>query len=296
MSASGMQSAVPAYYPPNVSNIAGVQQADPFNFVPNQDTNMWGYTASFPTVDPACIITSRQDNMQSSSSSLSPRDLAQPQLNHSPNTGLKRNSIDLGSMSYRVKYGQVTPPSDDSPVSTTVQPAVPQSSIEGSETLPKRRRGTGGSSQSASVSLASTGRGSTSAEPSSPGGDKQEKTRARNRLAASKCRQKKKEQNSQLEATYREQREKRERLFSDIDSLKNELVECKSALLAHSNCGHEGIQRYIQDMAKKLTTSTDETLRPRPSIDQGYGNQQLAVSGQEQRFFGLEIDAMPPPM
>lgn len=233
-----MQGAAPAYYPSNIPNIAGMQQPNPY--YPQQNPNGWPYN-SLPTVDPSCISSG-----SFLTNTLSPQDLAEPPLRRSSNAGNKRGSID-DQRSYRVKYGQVTPPSDTLPAS---DPPLVQSSIEIPEVPTKRRRGTDASRASTQPS----GRGSISVEPTSPGDGKQEKTRARNRLAASKCRLKKKEQNSQLETRFKEEQRKRERLVKEVDSLRTELVSAKSALLAHSECGHSRIKEYIQDEANRLTT------------------------------------------
>ncbi|KAL2830056.1 hypothetical protein BDW59DRAFT_141689 [Aspergillus cavernicola] len=293
LSASEMQGAVPTDYPSNVPNIAGMQQPGPLNFAAEQNNNMWGPYA-LSTVDPACISSG-----PFLGNTLSPQNLANPQISQaSSNPGHRRNSngLDQGLKSYRVKHGQVTPPSDTSPLSNSVQPAVLQSSIEA---LPKRttkrhQSAADSAGRGGSVSRASSqqiDRCSTSVEPSFPSDGKQEKTRARNRLAASKCRLKKKEQNMLLEARFKQEEKKREHLVTEMDSLRSELVEIKSELLEHSSCGHKGIQRYIQDMAKKITTGADESLNVRAPAAQGYENH-LNNPRQDERFFGFGFDTI----
>ncbi|KAL3472867.1 hypothetical protein BJX99DRAFT_234771 [Aspergillus californicus] len=258
-----MQGAAPAYYPSNIPSVAGMQQPNPY--YPQQNPNGWSYN-TLPTVDPSCISSG-----SFLTNTLSPQDLAEPPLRRSSNVDNKRGSID-DQKGYRVKYGQVTPPSDTLPASDPVQPQgekqpLVQHSVEIPEVPTKQRRGTDASRASTQPS----GRGSMSLEPSSPGDGKQEKTRARNRLAASKCRQKKKEQNSQLETRFNEEQRKRERLVKEVDSLRTELVSAKSALLAHSDCGHTRIKEYIQDEANRLTIGGEiRNINMRSPPDQLY--------------------------
>ncbi|KAL4887362.1 hypothetical protein BJY04DRAFT_175741 [Aspergillus karnatakaensis] len=268
ISPTDMQRMQRPMYPSDIANIAGVQQQAPFSFS-SEDTGLWGpYPTTLPTVNPSCIVTSGPNDWFDDS--LSPQTLVNPQLSQ-VSGNRKPSSVDtkLGQ-SYRVKHGQVTPPSDDSPISNTATAISPQntqapylrSSIENlTEEPSKRRRSTGGArvqggSQSASgrrgSSLQST-RGSTSVEPGSPDDDRQEKTRARNRLAASKCRQKRKEENTQLENKYNLEKQRHEELTREVAVLRSALVATKDQVLAHSECGHEPIQAYIQGMAKRIT-------------------------------------------
>lgn len=75
----------------------------------------------------------------------------------------------------------------------------------------------------------------------------------RNRLAASKCRQKKKEHTQQLEFRYKEQSEKKERLGGEIARLRSELLSLKNEVLKHAQCGDEPIKLHLAQMVKKIT-------------------------------------------
>jgi hypothetical protein len=75
----------------------------------------------------------------------------------------------------------------------------------------------------------------------------------RNRLAASKCRQKKKEHTQVLEVRYKEQSEKRERLVSEIARLRSEILCLKNEVLKHAQCGDEPIKLHLAQMVKKIT-------------------------------------------
>lgn len=82
---------------------------------------------------------------------------------------------------------------------------------------------------------------------------KREKFLERNRLAASKCRQKKKEHTLQLESRYKEQADKKEKLMSEIARLRSEILSLKNEVLKHAQCGDEPIKLHLAQMVKKIT-------------------------------------------
>ncbi|KGO77603.1 hypothetical protein PITC_074100 [Penicillium italicum] len=75
----------------------------------------------------------------------------------------------------------------------------------------------------------------------------------RNRLAASKCRQKKKEHTQQLEFNFKEQSEKKEQLIGEIARLRSEILGLKNEVLKHAQCGDEPIKLHLAQMVKKIT-------------------------------------------
>jgi hypothetical protein len=75
----------------------------------------------------------------------------------------------------------------------------------------------------------------------------------RNRLAASKCRQKKKEHTQQLEFNFKEQSEKKEQLVAEIARLRSEILGLKNEVLKHAQCGDEPIKLHLAQMVKKIT-------------------------------------------
>ncbi|KAL3460349.1 hypothetical protein BJX64DRAFT_290344 [Aspergillus heterothallicus] len=238
-------------YPPNVSDIVNIGQ-DPFG-LPTSDADMWEPFTTPAAVDPSWTVTS------------GPNDLQQPFLSNAQSSPLAQTKE--GPASYRVKYGQVTPPSDESPLSNpglSVHPrnldnthsTTLQSSIEDQSQRPIKRRRGGATSCGGSISGAS--RSSASAEPCISGDDKQEKTRARNRVAASKCRQKQKARNMELENECNFQEARKQELSREAARLRDEVVKQKNLLLAHSECGHDGIKQYLDNMVKRITTGVGE--------------------------------------
>ncbi|CAG8909100.1 unnamed protein product [Penicillium egyptiacum] len=75
----------------------------------------------------------------------------------------------------------------------------------------------------------------------------------RNRLAASKCRQKKKEHTQHLEFSFKEQSEKKAQLIAEIARLRSEILGLKNEVLKHAQCGDEPIKLHLAQMVKKIT-------------------------------------------
>ncbi|KAI9882520.1 MAG: 54S ribosomal protein, mitochondrial [Watsoniomyces obsoletus] len=83
---------------------------------------------------------------------------------------------------------------------------------------------------------------------------KRSKFLERNRVAASKCRQKKKEWTSQLEIRARALQLQKDQLSLVVASLKNEVLALKGELLQHDSCGCERIRQYLHREADHLAS------------------------------------------
>jgi hypothetical protein len=83
-------------------------------------------------------------------------------------------------------------------------------------------------------------------------GSKREQFLARNREAASKCRQKKKEWTTGLEDRARELSAQKQVLTTYLAMLKNELLMLKCKCLEHSDCGCEGIRDYLKNTVNTM--------------------------------------------
>jgi hypothetical protein len=90
---------------------------------------------------------------------------------------------------------------------------------------------------------------------------KREKFLERNRLAASKCRQKKKEHTMILETRYKEQSDKKEQLVAEIARLRSEILGLKNEVLKHAQCGDEPIKLHLAQMVKKITYNDTADIR-----------------------------------
>ncbi|KAL4974723.1 hypothetical protein BDW66DRAFT_139134 [Aspergillus desertorum] len=277
ISASELQRLQPPGYASDIPNLAG----NPFSLC---EDKMWAPDpTTLPTINPSCIATSGANDTQPYLASQQFEHLNHKQLPTHRRPSPAEAEVDQGS--YRVRHGQVTPPSDHSPATVYSVPshnsksASPPSNVVASEVPPKRRK----SGSSALGGSRGSSRTSTSVEPD----DKQEKTRARNRLAASKCRQKKKEQNHMLETRYEQEKMKNEELTRTVNSLRDAIVVAKDQLLAHSECGHEPIKAYIQSMAKNITFQHEP-------LDFGAAPAQYHGCHSESKSSGFDFDAHPP--
>ncbi|PYH33928.1 bZIP transcription factor [Aspergillus neoniger CBS 115656] len=82
---------------------------------------------------------------------------------------------------------------------------------------------------------------------------KRERFLERNRVAANKCRKKKKEHAKQLESRCETVSRENTLLESQVDHLRGEILNLKNELLRHSHCGDERIKDHLAKMVKQLS-------------------------------------------
>ena len=171
---------------------------------------------------------------------------------------------------YRQKHGQITPPDDLSPKSVGPSGSFPDNDSMENERHDrahsakrggtKRRaktaaRGDGG--QSPSKRSRKGGKSSKQEESNDSEGEvKREKFLERNRIAASKCRQKKKEWTSNLETRARELTAERAHLTAYVASLKEELLYLKGECLKHTDCNCTRIREYLAHTVAMMSPSS----------------------------------------
>ena len=164
----------------------------------------------------------------------------------------------------RTHYGQVTPPDDENDSQSLLdhQFSGQHSHIEPhqSESGPRKRKRNVGEQDSVHVKRTRkyASRGSLSIEDDGKPEDvKRSKFLERNRVAASKCRQKKKEWTQNLETRARELQKDNNMLRMTLESLRAELLSVKGEMLKHGSCDSHEIQQYIQSSANSLTDPND---------------------------------------
>lgn len=114
-------------------------------------------------------------------------------------------------------------------------------------------------------------------DPTKPEDVKRSKFLERNRVAASKCRQKKKEWTQNLENRARELQKNNNQLRMVIDSCSQEILFLKGELLKHSQCDCESIQSFIKSDIHKFADNKheeepfklDSPIESMPSSPQG---------------------------
>lgn len=157
----------------------------------------------------------------------------------------------------RSQYGQTTPPDDeqlhgfeselllqdqhgltysgDSSTSDEPHHSPSSNSAQLANSPPKRIRKNGGRASKKD-----------SLDPNNPEDYRRSKFLERNRVAASKCRQKKKEWTNNLENRARALQKENNSLHHVVDSCKEEILFLKGEMLKHTNCGCSEIQDYLQ--------------------------------------------------
>ncbi|KAF2838130.1 hypothetical protein M501DRAFT_1004979 [Patellaria atrata CBS 101060] len=169
-------------------------------------------------------------------------------------------TVDTSSApTFRQEYGQVTPPDDVGPsdgdaslaTSPVTQVKKRDSAIEPEKKAGRRKRKDGPVRKS---------RKQRQPEPELVPEDPEEAAKRnafleRNRLAASKCRQKKKEWTQDLEKKARELAAERAYLMAQVSELKNNILFLKDECLKHSNCGCTRIRDYLQREAQLISPS-----------------------------------------
>jgi len=88
------------------------------------------------------------------------------------------------------------------------------------------------------------------------GGDKKEKYREKNRLAAAKCRAKKKENIEDIEVKHRKLSAMNSSLKKQVQDLRGELTGLRTHALNHQDCNCQ-ISRYNINQAKKVALGVD---------------------------------------
>lgn len=111
---------------------------------------------------------------------------------------------------------------------------------------------TNGTKRSRKFAPSTAGPIETMEDPIKPDDDKRSKFLERNRVAASKCRQKKKEWTSNLEATARELQKRNGALMFEVASIREEVMWLKGQLLKHMDCGSEQIREYLAHEAELI--------------------------------------------
>lgn len=172
----------------------------------------------------------------------------------------------------RAHYGQVTPPDDENENEDLLEYQL-REQLEQHDMQPlpgegkgKRKRNsanTDSTNQSPprrTRKYASRGSNKNN-EPSKPEDAKRSKFLERNRVAASKCRQKKKEWTQNLENRARELQKNNHQLRIVVESCRQEILFLKGELLKHSQCESESIQTYINSEANNFADpKPDEDL------------------------------------
>ncbi|KAH0402478.1 hypothetical protein KCU89_g3106, partial [Aureobasidium melanogenum] len=171
------------------------------------------------------------------------------------------------------RYGQVTPPDDANMHEMTksfgkrVDSGASGMEVndDGSSMSPRSSM----SSKRPSVRSSQKSRKESRTSEDGLGGDKKDKYREKNRVAAAKCRAKKKEHTDQLEDTYRTQSAMNSALKQTEKSLRDELSYWRTQALQHTFCNCHPIQEYNMRKAQSMAFGGNYGATSSPVVGNG---------------------------
>ena len=184
--------------------------------------------------------------------------------------GLEKLLNNYGSSMER--FGQVTPPDDASmhgmSKSSSKRADSGASGIEiddASSMSPRSSK----SNKRPSVRSSQKSRKESRTSDDGVAGDKKDKYREKNRVAAAKCRAKKKEHTDSLEDTYRTQSAMNTALKQTEKSLRDELSYWRTQALQHTFCNCHPIQEYNMRKAQSMAFGAGYDTTSSPVIANG---------------------------
>lgn len=211
---------------------------------------------------------------------ISPPDSASYSPKESWSLGIRRPSnivTNIDPANVRAQYGQITPPNDDDDNASLLDyhHGFQQARLPSPEpdSIPRKRKRNGSNTNNEHSSLPykrnrkyASRNADTADAVSKPEDVKRSKFLERNRVAASKCRQKKKEWTRNLETRAREFQKNNNMLRLEVESLRQEVLFLKTEMLKHSNCECSQIQDFMKSGGSSepfLETQDDKELLKR---------------------------------
>lgn len=169
------------------------------------------------------------------------------------------------------QFGQITPPNDAvgqfAPRPTPAETAVTEAAEKASRDKSERAR------NAANQRHAKTKKMGKDSQPRNPedskdeekeNSDKKENYRKKNRLAAAKCRAKKKENTEEIEVKHRKLSAMHSSLKKQMQDLRSELTGLRTLALNHQDCNCQ-IARYNINQAKRVAIGVEA-----PSPNMGF--------------------------
>lgn len=239
----------------NNNDLVSDDQLSFFEFEPRQSVSPFGdqhSTSTHQEIFPSWT-DSNQHPLSPPNSALFYSPKARPFFEHHQSLPNILTSID--PVSTRAQYGQVTPPDDEEPnvfryhhqqipSGLTTQTASPKKGKK-STTLSKDLTGTVTPKRSRKKAARAGPLDGSAVDPSNPEQVRRSKFLERNRIAASKCRQKKKQWIDKTEAQARELHSHNASLQLLVESLRNEVTFLKAEMVRHMDCEGSSAQTFI---------------------------------------------------
>lgn len=111
--------------------------------------------------------------------------------------------------------------------------------------------------------------------------------RERNRIAANKCRQKKKREHQQIERRLSDEIKRKEVLLSQLNCLREEAWELKNMMFQHAECENQQIDLQLANMMRNILNDPSKGALPiyeadsLPALSCGTLSDDSAVSDQQ---------------
>ncbi|KAL0943753.1 bZIP transcription factor [Colletotrichum truncatum] len=125
--------------------------------------------------------------------------------------------------------------------------------------------------------------------------DKRNKFLERNRVAASKCRQKKKEWVSDLQETKQGLESQHAQLQMEYNGLVDEVTRMKNELMSHANCNDPNINLWLENEARRFVQSSADRVK-KQSFDssRGAGERPLGNGGAYRPLIDSQMSVISP--
>jgi bZIP transcription factor len=246
----------------NFSSFDTLQRQNPFGFSPGtspapndikSERSRSTYDAQIgnSSVGQPSYLASH-DSQYRSPLTIPPYEAASPQSLHPP------GRFYIPSAATKQRHGQLTPPSESTPTggrpsTTTSQDGMGNPAESRNKPTTRKRRNTqanrvmGSTGQPAATlrrRKKAAGKQSSSGQ-AADSNDRRSQFLERNRVAASKCRLKKKEWTSNLEQRARELQASKASLALLVSSLRHELLYLKGEAMRHETCDCNSIREYL---------------------------------------------------
>ncbi|OHW94649.1 bZIP transcription factor [Colletotrichum incanum] len=131
--------------------------------------------------------------------------------------------------------------------------------------------------------------------PAQENDGKRDKFLERNRVAASKCRQKKKEWVSDLQETKQGLENQHAQLQMEYNGLVDEVTRMKNELMSHANCNDPNINLWLENEARRFVQISAERVK-KQSLDASrmVGDRPLGMGGSYRPSIDSQISLISP--
>ena len=104
----------------------------------------------------------------------------------------------------------------------------------------------------------------------------------RNRIAANKCRIKKKREHQAIQNSLHNETARHDSLMAELNTLREEVWTLKNTVFAHASCNDHHINQQLANMSENLVGATPNQLQiPSPSLSSPSSSDGFAVGNRK---------------